>query len=150
MNLVWSHYFNAASKGPCLSISTDNIPLNVTGTVRYCHNWLTASISKPTNWVMLFLYYMLCFYNGRLTMRDIGWYDKLLWDWGTFNILSNYILLEWFSSSRLFCICLKWDVWVCHSIIDCEISPFKRTITPRTSNASKLSCGSKRENPAWL
>lgn len=144
--LIWIQ----ASKGLCLNISTDKILLNVTGTVRYLHNWLTMCIFKPGTWVMLFfiVYYAL-------TMADLQWerLDDMIScfeDWVIFNILSNYILLKWFGSSRTCCTCLKWDVWVCHSIIDCEISPFKRTITPRISNASQVSHGSEKDSPAWL
>lgn len=145
--LIWIQ----ASKGLCLSISTDMIPLSVTGTVRYLHNWLMAYISKPNAWVVLFFFIV---YHA-LTMAALQW-ERLVdmiscfEDWVIFNILSNYILLKWFGSSRTCCTCLKWNVCVCHSIIDCEISPFERTITLRASNTSQVSRGSEKERPAWF
>lgn len=150
MNLVWSPYLDSGNKGLCQSISTDMIPLSITGTVRFLHNWLMLYISKPNAWVVLFfiVYYALI-------MADLQW-ERLVdmiscfEDWVIFNILSNYILLKWFGSSRTCCTGLKWNVWVCHSIIDCEISPFERTITLRASNASQVSRGSGKESPAWF
>lgn len=60
-----------------------------------------------------------------------------------FNILSDCFLLKQLGFSRTCYTCLKWDVWGCHNIIDCEISPLERTITPGASNASQTSRGSK-------